>query len=71
MINHGGTEMGQGLHTKMIQVAADTLGISTHLIHCSETATDKVANTAPTAASFSSDINGIAVLNACKQIRQR
>lgn len=63
--------MGQGLHTKMIQVAAKTLQIPIEKIHISETSTDKVPNTSPTAASAGSDLNGMAVLNACKIIYDR
>lgn len=54
--------MGQGLHTKMIQVASRTLEISVDYIHISETSTDKVPNTSPTAASSGSDLNGMAVM---------
>ena len=68
---HGGTEMGQGLHTKMVQVAADAFGIPIDLIHLSETRTDYVPNTSATAASVSSDINGMAIKNACDQILER
>ena len=71
LLTHGGTEMGQGLHTKMIQIASQILGISQDYIHISETSTDKVPNTTPTAASSSSDLNGMAVLNACKTIMER
>lgn len=71
LLTHGGTEMGQGLHTKMIQVASRTLAIPTSEIFISETSTDKVPNTSPTAASVGSDINGMAVLNACQIIMQR
>ncbi|XP_014251317.1 xanthine dehydrogenase-like [Cimex lectularius] len=71
LLSHGGTEMGQGLHTKMIQVASRTLGISGDLIHISETATDRVPNTSATAASAGSDLNGMAVLNACNMINER
>lgn len=71
LLSHGGTEMGQGLHTKMIQVASRALDIPIDLIHISETATDKVPNTSPTAASVSSDINGMAVLEACTKIKDR
>lgn len=63
--------MGQGLHTKMISVAAEVLACDVNKIHISETATDKVANTSPTAASASSDLNGMAIRNACEQIRER
>ncbi|KAH0622641.1 hypothetical protein JD844_025123 [Phrynosoma platyrhinos] len=61
LLTHGGTEMGQGLHTKMIQVASRTLGIPTSKIYISETSTNTVPNTSPTAASVSADINGMAV----------
>ena len=61
LITHGGTEMGQGLHTKMIQVASRTLRISPEKIHISETSTNTVPNTSPTAASTGSDLNGMAV----------
>ncbi|XP_076288597.1 xanthine dehydrogenase rosy isoform X2 [Lasioglossum baleicum] len=71
LISHGGVEMGQGLHTKMIQVASRVLKINPEKIHIMETATDKVPNTSPTAASASSDLNGMAVLNACEEIMKR
>lgn len=54
--------MGQGLHTKMIQVASRAMRISSDKIHIMETSTDKVPNTSPTAASAGSDLNGMAVL---------
>ncbi|KAF9972833.1 hypothetical protein BGZ73_003979, partial [Actinomortierella ambigua] len=71
LLSHGGVEMGQGLHTKMIQVCAEGLQIPMDLIHIVETATDKVANASPTAASASSDLNGMAVKDACDQINAR
>ena len=71
LINHGGTEMGQGLHTKMIQVAATALGVPLHLVRLAPTRTDKVPNTSATAASSGSDLNGGAVRCACDQIRER
>ncbi|KAF5279183.1 hypothetical protein FQR65_LT03430 [Abscondita terminalis] len=71
LITHAGTEMGQGLHTKVIQVASQVLGIAHEKIHISETSTDKVPNTSPTAASAGSDLNGMAVMNACKIINER
>lgn len=71
LVSHGGTEMGQGLHTKMIQVASKALDIPYELIHISETSTDKVPNTSATAASAGSDLNGMAVLNACLVIKER
>jgi xanthine dehydrogenase large subunit len=71
LINHGGTEMGQGLHTKMIQVAATALGVPMSLVRLAPTRTDKVPNTSATAASSGSDLNGAAVKAACEQIRER
>jgi xanthine dehydrogenase large subunit len=70
-LNHGGTEMGQGLHTKMIQVAAKALGVSLDRIRMMHTSTDKVPNTSATAASSGSDLNGQAVKNACEILRDR
>lgn len=71
LINHGGTEMGQGLHTKMRQVAATALGVPLEAVRLAPTRTDKVPNTSATAASSGSDLNGGAVKNACEQIRER
>ena len=71
LINHGGTEMGQGLHTKMLQVAATTLGVPLDEVRLAPTRTDKVPNTSATAASSGADLNGGAVKNACEQIRER
>ena len=71
LINHGGVEMGQGLHTKMIQVAATALGVPLDYVRLAPTRTDKVPNTSATAASSGADINGGAVKNACDQIRER
>ncbi|MEU9930306.1 xanthine dehydrogenase molybdopterin binding subunit [Streptomyces anulatus] len=71
LINHGGTEMGQGLHTKMLQVAATTLGIPLHKVRLAPTRTDKVPNTSATAASAGADLNGAAVKSACEQLRER
>ncbi len=71
LINHGGTEMGQGLHTKMLQVAATALGVELHQVRLAPTRTDKVPNTSATAASSGADLNGGAVKNACEQIRDR
>jgi xanthine dehydrogenase large subunit len=71
LINHGGTEMGQGLHTKMLQVAATALGVPLSLVRLAPTRTDKVPNTSATAASSGADLNGGAVKNACEQIRTR
>ena len=71
MINHGGVEMGQGLQTKVVQVAADELGIDADLIRCTATRTDKVPNTSATAASSGADLNGMAVANACQTLVER
>jgi xanthine dehydrogenase/oxidase len=71
LVTHGGVEMGQGLHTKMAQIAASSFGISPSHVFISETSTDKVPNSSPTAASASSDMYGGAVLDACEQIKAR
>ncbi|MCE9681297.1 xanthine dehydrogenase molybdopterin binding subunit [Halomonas alkalisoli] len=71
MINHGGTEMGQGLHTKICQVAARELGLDTNEVRISATRTDKVPNTSPTAASSGADLNGQAARDACVKLKQR
>lgn len=71
LLAHGGTEMGQGLHTKMTMIAAEALGVPQDNVFISETATNTVANTSSTAASASSDLNGYAVWNACKQLNER
>jgi len=70
-VNHGGTEMGQGLNTKMAQVAADGLGISVSSVRVTATDTQKVPNASATAASSGADINGAAINNACDQMRAR
>lgn len=70
-VNHGGTEMGQGLHTKMLAVAAHELGVPVDRIRVMTTATDKVPNTSATAASSGSDLNGAAVKKACERLRTR
>ncbi|KAI9804747.1 MAG: hypothetical protein M1825_001115 [Sarcosagium campestre] len=71
LVAHGGTEMGQGLHTKMTMVAAEALGVPLDNVFISETATNTVANTSASAASASSDLNGYAVFNACEQLNHR
>ncbi|XP_041098480.1 xanthine dehydrogenase/oxidase-like [Polyodon spathula] len=63
--------MGQGLHTKMAQVASKVLQIPISKIHISETSTNTVPNTSPTAASVSSDLNGMAIYNACQILLKR
>jgi len=70
-LNHGGTEMGQGLHTKMLAVAARTLGVSQSRIQIMVTSTDKVPNASATAASSGSDLNGQAVKAACDTLLAR
>jgi xanthine dehydrogenase large subunit len=70
-VNHGGTEMGQGLHTKMRQVAAQALGVALDAIRVMPTRTDKVPNTSATAASSGTDLNGAAVADACATLRAR
>jgi xanthine dehydrogenase/oxidase len=71
LVAHGGTEMGQGLHTKMVMVAAEALDVPMEDVFISETATNTVANTSSTAASASSDLNGYAILDACEQLNER
>ncbi len=70
-VNHGGTEMGQGLNTKMAQVAADGLGIPVSLVRVTATDTQKVPNASATAASSGADINGAAIMDATRQLRER
>jgi xanthine dehydrogenase molybdopterin binding subunit/xanthine dehydrogenase small subunit len=70
-VNHGGTEMGQGLYTKMRGVAMRELGLPAEMIRMMRTQTDKVPNTSATAASSGADLNGQAVKDACEQIRAR
>lgn len=69
--NHGGVEMGQGLHTKMQAVCADALGVEREAVRVMTTSTDKVPNTSATAASSGSDLNGAAVLEACRKLVDR
>jgi xanthine dehydrogenase large subunit len=71
VVNHGGTEMGQGLNTKMAQVAADGLGVPLARVRVTGTDTQKVPNASATAASSGSDLNGGAIANACAQLRER
>ena len=71
LVAHGGTEMGQGLHTKMIMIAAEALKVPQESVFISETATNTVANASSTAASASSDLNGYAIWNACDQLNER
>ena len=70
-LNHGGTEMGQGLYQKVAQVVAETFGTAVENVAITATRTDKVPNTSPTAASSGSDLNGMAARNAALIIRAR
>ncbi|PHO03177.1 xanthine dehydrogenase molybdopterin binding subunit [Rhodobacteraceae bacterium 4F10] len=70
-LNHGGTEMGQGLNTKVAQIVAEALQIDFDRIKITKTTTEKVPNTSATAASSGSDLNGMAALDACEQLKER
>jgi len=69
-VNHGGTEMGQGLYIKVAQVVASAFQVDLDRVKVSATRTDKIANTSPTAASSGSDLNGMAALDACEKIME-
>ena len=68
-LNHGGIEMGQGTHTKIAQLVANSLGLPYNLVHISSTNTSKVPNTSASAASSTTDLNGAAALNAVGKIK--
>lgn len=70
-ISTGAVEMGQGVNSKMLQVAAQSFGIAPDKIKLESTNTTRVANTSPTAASSTADLNGKALLDACNQIKER
>ena len=70
-LNHGGTEMGQGLYTKVAQVVAEAFQCDIDRIKITKTTTEKVPNTSATAASSGTDLNGMAALDACEQIKTR
>ncbi|WP_405118041.1 xanthine dehydrogenase molybdopterin binding subunit [Pseudomonas leptonychotis] len=70
-LNHGGTEMGQGLNTKVAQIVAEVLQVDISRIQITATNTDKVPNTSPTAASSGTDLNGKAAQNAAETLKQR
>ncbi|MEM7441013.1 MAG: xanthine dehydrogenase molybdopterin binding subunit [Pseudomonadota bacterium] len=70
-LNHGGTEMGQGLNTKIAQVVAEAFQVDFERVKITQTTTEKVPNTSATAASSGSDLNGMAALNAVEQIKAR
>ena len=71
LVTHGGVEMGQGLHTKIVQIAVTSFSSPLSSLFISETSTDKVPKASPTTASASSDLYGQAVLNACEEIKSR
>jgi len=71
LVNHGGTEMGQGLNTKVAQMVAHTLGIKAERVRVTATDTSKVVNTSATAASTGTDLNGKAAADAAQQIKDR
>lgn len=71
LVNHGGTEMGQGVNTKVMQVVAHELGVNLDRVRITATNTSKVANTSATAASTGADLNGKAAQDAARQIRER
>ena len=70
MINHGGTEMGQGLYTKVQQVVASEFSIPRDQVMVTSTRTDKIPNTSATAASSGTDLNGMAALDACQRVKK-
>jgi xanthine dehydrogenase large subunit len=70
-VNHGGTEMGQGVYIKVAQVVAEVFGIDVERVKITATTTAKVPNTAPTAASSGSDLNGMAAKRAAEAIKRR
>ena len=70
-LNHGGTEMGQGLFTKVAQIVAEEFGVPLHFVRITATNTAKVPNASPTAASSGTDLNGMAAKIAAGAIRQR
>ncbi|MDQ6655094.1 MAG: xanthine dehydrogenase molybdopterin binding subunit, partial [Verrucomicrobiota bacterium] len=69
-VNHGGTEMGQGVYTNIALIAARELGLTPNRVRVMATRTDKVPNTSATAASCGTDMNGAAVKNACDTLRE-
>ena len=70
-LSHGGSEMGQGLHIKVMQVVADAFGVPVDRVQITASNTGKVPNTSATAASSGTDLNGMAALDAANQIRAR
>ncbi|AJE47120.1 xanthine dehydrogenase molybdopterin binding subunit [Celeribacter indicus] len=70
-ISHAGTEMGQGIHTKILQIAASEFGLPLSRVRVTATATDRVPNTVPTSGSLGTDLNGMAVVDAARKIKAR
>ena len=70
-LNHGGTEMGQGLFTKVAQIVAEEFGVPLHFVRITATNTSKVPNASPTAASSGTDLNGMAAQVAARKIKRR
>ena len=70
-VNHGGTEMGQGIHTKIAQIVAEEFQIDAARLRVTASVTDKVPNAPPSAASTGTDLNGMAALNAARTIKER
>lgn len=71
LLSHGGTEMGQGLYTKMCQIAAQELSVPLEAVYTADTSTYQIPNASPTAASSGSDLNGMAIKDACDQLNAR
>jgi xanthine dehydrogenase/oxidase len=71
LLHHGGTEMGQGLYTKMAQITAQELNVPLDAVYTDNTSSYYTANVAPTAASAGSDLNGMAIKDACDQLNKR
>ena len=70
LVSHGGVELGQGLNTKISQIVAHELGIPLSKVICTERSTSKVPNASPTSGSMTTDLNGPAACNACKEINK-
>lgn len=71
LVNHGGTEMGQGIHTKIAVIASEEFGVSPEMVKVNATNTSRIPNTSATAASSGSDLNGMAVKNAIDILKSR
>src|SRR3954447_23936798 len=71
LVSTGGTEMGQGVNTRVRQIVADELGVPYDAVRVTATSTDKNNNTSPTAASSGTDLNGAAAMDACARLRER